>query len=125
MQRNVLATLLSAVMVVSLVGCGSGQTAATQSRVSTAAAESESKSKNKDGTYSVAFICKSYSDTFCLTVKDEFERQQPIIRMSLQSITLILRIRRQPRLIKLKHVLRQIMTQLYSSKLIRKHRLKL
>lgn len=74
MQRNVLATLLSAVMVVSLVGCGSGQTAATQSRVSTAAAESESKSKNKDGTYSVAFICKSYSDTFCLTVKDEFEK---------------------------------------------------
>lgn len=85
MKRRILGVMLAAVMTMSLFGCGAGNSAADSGaqtegtegaqEAATEAAEAvaETAAKAGEGEYKVAFICKSFSDTFCLSVKNEFE----------------------------------------------------
>ena len=83
MKRKVMATLIAAGMAVAVTACGgSGTTstadtsadAAQEEDAADAAADVAADAKNANGEYKVAFLCKSYTDTFCLGVKDEFEK---------------------------------------------------
>ena len=75
MKKKILGTLLSVAMVMSMViGCGSNNNSGTTESTDTDATAEEVASGTDDDLYSVAFICKSYSDTFCLAVRDEFEK---------------------------------------------------
>lgn len=89
MKKRMLAAALAVVMALSMTACGSSQgtgsttekaetTAAQTAADTTAQAAAESKADDGNGSnqemYKVAFICKSFSDTFCLSVKDEFEK---------------------------------------------------
>lgn len=77
MKRKVLATLLMAGMVFSLTACGGNEKAETAENAETAeeaAEEAAEDAETADGEYKVAFLCKSFTDTFCLNVKEEFEK---------------------------------------------------
>ncbi len=87
LKKKVLAVLLMAVMALSLSACGekssapaedSGQSSEDQTAeadVSEAVDNVASEAEKDSGEgYKVAFICKSFSDTFCLSVKEEFEK---------------------------------------------------
>lgn len=89
MKKRMLSAALAVVMAVSLAACGSpkgaggetekAETPSAQSIADTAAesvveSASESGGSSEQEMFKVAFICKSFSDTFCLSVKDEFEK---------------------------------------------------
>lgn len=83
MKRKVMATLVAAGMAVAVTACGgSGTTSTTDTSVDAAqeedaadvAADVAADAKDANGEYKVAFLCKSYTDTFCLNVKEEFEK---------------------------------------------------
>ena len=83
MKRKVMATLVVAGMAVAVTACGgSGTTSTTDTSVDAAqeedaadvAADVAADAKDANGEYKVAFLCKSYTDTFCLNVKEEFEK---------------------------------------------------
>lgn len=86
MKRKLMAVLLTAAMVITLAGCGgnkeSESAAAPEENKTEEAAPAEAEeavqevadaASESDGTYKVAFLCKSFTDTFCLSVKEQFE----------------------------------------------------
>ena len=76
--KKLFGVLLATTFIVSaLTGCGKKSTDAQGSAKTAAERESAKTSKDKTaGTpKKVAFICKSYTDTFCVWVKDEIEKK--------------------------------------------------
>ncbi len=79
--KKTLAAILSAAMILVMAACGTSNPSSTSTTSSTAQSDAQSASSavassaaqsTASGKYKVAFICKSYSDTFCLSVKDYF-----------------------------------------------------
>lgn len=83
-MKKFLAVVLATAVVMSLGACGSKETAEVEAPKAEDAAENvesaETVTADKEESaeagemFKVAFICKSFSDTFCLSVKDEFEK---------------------------------------------------
>lgn len=88
MKKKLLSVLLTGSMVLALAACGSqgadgGSAEAPQPAEQEKAAEesgdeaeapAEAEAETSGDVKKVAFICKSYSDTFCLAVNDEFKK---------------------------------------------------
>lgn len=75
--RKGVAMLLAVSMTVSMAACGSKDTAKGQedeNQGSQAADKVAEDAEDSAGEYKVAFLCKSFTDTFCLNVKEEFEK---------------------------------------------------
>ena len=81
MKKKFMAMLLAAVMVFSLAACGSGSKDTAAEEKTDEAEETADEAADKvaedaagsEGGYKVAFLCKSFTDTFCLSVKEKFE----------------------------------------------------
>lgn len=78
MKKRVMTMLLAAVMMFTLAACGAdskdASTSSTEEKVADDATELVAEdAKEAEGGYKVAFLCKSYTDTFCLSVKEKFE----------------------------------------------------
>ena len=87
MKKKLLAMVLAVTMVFSMTACSSGDSGTSSdtnaSQENNTAEESAGESAaeavandaaSSEAPYKVAFICKSFSDTFCLSVRDEFEK---------------------------------------------------
>jgi len=73
---RIIALLLAVLLCSTLAACGGGNTPAQSSATEAAnspasAADAET---NAEGGYKVAFICKSFADTFCLNVMNEVQK---------------------------------------------------
>ncbi|GFI12442.1 ribose import binding protein RbsB [Lachnospiraceae bacterium] len=86
MKRKLTAVLLTVVMAAAMAGCGGSKESsnapapAEGEKEEAAPAEAEEAAENvadaaegSEGAYKVAFLCKSFTDTFCLSVKEQFE----------------------------------------------------
>ena len=88
MKKKLLSMLLAGTMVLALAACGSQgadegsaeapaqqeEAAEENENAAEAPAETEAEAETSGDVKKVAFICKSYSDTFCLAVNDEFKK---------------------------------------------------
>ena len=75
--RKGVAMLLAVGMSLSMSACGGEDTGKNQeggSQGEQAADQVAEDAKDSDAEYKVAFLCKSFTDTFCLKVKEEFEK---------------------------------------------------
>lgn len=70
MKKRTMMALFAATMAMTMSFTAGAEETATEEAAEAVAEQAE----NGDGEYKVAFLCKSFTDTFCLSVKEEFEK---------------------------------------------------
>ncbi len=69
MKKRTMMALFAAAMAMTMSFTAGAEEATTEEAAEAVAEDAE----GAEGEYKVAFLCKSFTDTFCLSVKDEFE----------------------------------------------------